>query len=277
MRLGSFFRRVPKGSCRARRRVCGPGRRARLVLLGDPPSLDGDDADPHCCARPFDAVAVPSPAAAAACLATWAGGLLFGADGVAAAAVNPQMRGMPPPPPRSSRSPRQRRLRSRTPKPSRRARRVPRRSREAAALPRWDAECRPAAHPDPPPPPWSASGMAHPCPMPVHLPGELRNALAFRKRHPDVGIPQWMPRPTQDFRLPSGFPVCRSPSGHAAQERLEDGGRIASAPKRHQKRTLSSPAAAGRNADFARCHYLLPQNAEPIGARKRDVLRQARR
>ena len=93
---------------------------------------------------------------------------------------------------------------------SRRARRVPRRSREAAALPRWDAECRPAAHPDPPPPPWSTSGMAHPCPMPVHLPGELRNALASRKRHPDVGIPQWMPRPTQDFRLPSGLPVCRS-------------------------------------------------------------------
>ena len=58
---------------------------SRLVLLGDPPSLDEDDADPHCCARPLDAVAVPSLAATPACLATWAGGLLFGAVSAAAA------------------------------------------------------------------------------------------------------------------------------------------------------------------------------------------------
>ena len=72
---------------------------SRLVLLGDPPSLDGDDADPHCCAWPFDAVAVPSRAATAACLATWARGLLFGANGVAAGGrlANPTTRaGMPP-------------------------------------------------------------------------------------------------------------------------------------------------------------------------------------
>ena len=39
----------------------------RLVLLGDPPSFDEDDSDPHCCVKPLDAVALPSRAATAAC------------------------------------------------------------------------------------------------------------------------------------------------------------------------------------------------------------------
>ena len=52
---------------RARRRVSGPGRRTRLVLLGDPPSFGEDDTDPHCCVKPLDAVALPSLAATAAC------------------------------------------------------------------------------------------------------------------------------------------------------------------------------------------------------------------
>ena len=38
-----------------------------LVLLGDPPSFDEDDSDPHCCVKPLDAVALPSRAATAAC------------------------------------------------------------------------------------------------------------------------------------------------------------------------------------------------------------------
>ena len=38
-----------------------------LVLLGDPPSLDEDVSDPHCCVKPLDAVALPSLAATAAC------------------------------------------------------------------------------------------------------------------------------------------------------------------------------------------------------------------
>ena len=37
------------------------------VLLGDPPSFDEDDTDPHCCVKPLDAVALPSRAATAAC------------------------------------------------------------------------------------------------------------------------------------------------------------------------------------------------------------------
>ena len=60
--------RGARGIDRARRRVSGPGRRTRLVLLGDPPSFDEDDSDPHCCVKPLDAVALPSLAATAACL-----------------------------------------------------------------------------------------------------------------------------------------------------------------------------------------------------------------
>ena len=47
----AFFDGERKGTCRARRRVSGPGRRAWLVLLGDPTSLK-DVSDPHCCAWP---------------------------------------------------------------------------------------------------------------------------------------------------------------------------------------------------------------------------------
>ena len=62
-----------------RRRVCSardlprpaprqrPGPAYGLVLLGDPPSFDEDDSDPHCCVKPLDAVAFPSLAATAAC------------------------------------------------------------------------------------------------------------------------------------------------------------------------------------------------------------------
>ena len=44
-----------------------PGPAYGLVLLGDPPSFDEDDSDPHCCVMPLDAVALPSLAATAAC------------------------------------------------------------------------------------------------------------------------------------------------------------------------------------------------------------------
>ena len=52
---------APGAASAARAGVC------RLVLLGDPPSFDEDDADPHCCVKPLDAVALPSRAATAAC------------------------------------------------------------------------------------------------------------------------------------------------------------------------------------------------------------------
>ena len=44
-----------------------PGPAYGLVLLGDPPSFDEDDSDPHGCVKPLDAVALPSRAATAAC------------------------------------------------------------------------------------------------------------------------------------------------------------------------------------------------------------------
>ena len=62
---------------------------------------------------PKDAVAVPSLAATAACLATWADGLLFGDDGIAGLRFR-HTRGCLPRFPRPPRSPRQSRLRSRT-------------------------------------------------------------------------------------------------------------------------------------------------------------------
>ena len=80
---------------------------SRLVLLGDPPSFDEDDSDPHVCVMPCDAVAVPSLAATAACLSTWADGLLFGADGVAATVSQPHTGGCLPCCRHLPRSPRQ--------------------------------------------------------------------------------------------------------------------------------------------------------------------------
>ena len=105
-----------------------------LVLLGDPPSFDEDDSDPHCCVKPLDAVTL-----AVACGgrgvsdSTWAAGLLFGADGVAVTVSVDRTAGMPPRPPRLPRSPRQSRLRCRTSAASRRAPRMFPTSHEAAA------------------------------------------------------------------------------------------------------------------------------------------------
>ena len=101
-------RKLPRPAPRQR-----PGPASGLVLLGDPPSFDEDDSDPHVCVMPCDAVAVPSLAATAACLSTWAGGLLFGADSAAGLGFQPHA-GDTSPAPRPPRSPRQPRLRSRT-------------------------------------------------------------------------------------------------------------------------------------------------------------------
>ena len=49
VRLCKFFRWVLKGIYRARCRVKRPGPAFGLVLLGDSPSFDEDDPDPHCC------------------------------------------------------------------------------------------------------------------------------------------------------------------------------------------------------------------------------------
>jgi len=247
LRHWNHFPSVREGSCRTRRRVSGPGRRAGLVLLGDPPSLDEDDTDPHCCARPLDAVAVPSPAAAPAYLATAAGGLLFGANGVAAAGVwvsNPtthrQDASRQPRPPRS---PRQFQLRSRTVpcpvaprEPSDRLARPPRcrvwmlprrpsgqrASRQSAPV--RSAERRGESVPDcrcisPATPEWASIPDA-----------------ALGRRHPALNAP-----PTAGFppavRSP-GLP--ESPPDTPHKGGVKDGATIPSAPKRHQRRVLST-------------------------------------
>ena len=58
----SSARDLPRPAPRQR-----PGPAYGSVLLGDPPSFDEDDTDPHCCVKPLDAVALPSLAATAAC------------------------------------------------------------------------------------------------------------------------------------------------------------------------------------------------------------------
>ena len=181
------------------------------MLLGDPPSLDGDDADPHCCARPFDAVAVPSRAAAAACLATWARGLLFGANGVAAGGrlANPTTRaGMPPGAATASvATTASASIKDPEIVPSCPAsRQMVSRSRRAAVfgmLPRYPSgqhaplRSAPAA-------PIERHGES--VPNAGASPRPLRNALASRKRHPDAGGHAWPPRPHAGFP-----PAVRSP------------------------------------------------------------------
>ena len=107
---------------------------SRLVLLGDPPSFDEDDSDPHCCVKPLDAVALPSLAATAACRTR------HGPPASCSAPMASRLRylltvrpGMPPWPPPLPQAPRQSRLRCRTSAVFPRAPRTFQRSREAAA------------------------------------------------------------------------------------------------------------------------------------------------
>ena len=180
--------------------------------------------------------------------------------------------------PRPPRSPRQRRPRSRTllcpvvpREPSDSLVRPPR--CRVRMLPRYPSRTARILSIRPCPPP--SDGMAHPCQMPVHLPGDSAMLLASRKRHPDLGIPHRMPGPTQDFRLPSGLPVCRSPlrpcCTRAAQRWLQN------SIWHHDSTTaafLSPCAATALQFRFSRCHYLLPYLADSISGGGRDVVRQ---
>ena len=242
--------------CACGRFLCGSGREAtapgtasairagvsRLVLLGDPPSLDEDDPDPHCCVKPCDAVAVPSLAATrGASFPTLAAGLLFGDDGVVVAVF-------------SSPHDRDASLVPATASPaatvqasiqdlalSRRAPRVVRRSREAAALP--------CSMPMPPVltgRPHGASRRFAPAAFQLRgasvpnagaSPRRLQNALASRKRHLGVGNQAMVTAPLPDSRRLSGFPVWSEwlPTGHhrATPEHLQctAGTKAAPAPR----------------------------------------------
>ena len=102
-----------RGIYRARRRVKRPGPAFGLVLLGDPPSFDEDDANPHCCVKPQRC----------SCRAVACGDRGVSFDMGRRPLVRrrwrhgspfPACQGMPPPIPRPPRSPRQFQLRSRT-------------------------------------------------------------------------------------------------------------------------------------------------------------------
>ena len=134
---GGQAHRWPVGSARDRPRPeprQRPGPASGLVLLGDPPSFDEDDTDPHCCVKPLDAVALPSRAATAACRTRQGPAASCSAPMASRLRCLSTVRpGMPPWPPRLPQAPRQFRLRCGTPSPSPRAPRTFQRSREAAA------------------------------------------------------------------------------------------------------------------------------------------------
>ena len=173
MRLGKFFPRMPEEAAAPGAASAGRAGVGRLVLLGDPPFFDENDTDPHCCAWPQGC----------SCRAVACGDRGVSCDMGRRPLVRRRWRlgspsgnaGNASPAPRPPRSPRQRRLRSRTPKSSRGAPRAFRRSREAAALPRWmpvppvlTSRLHGASDP---PPPRRFERVAHPCLLPVHLPG----------------------------------------------------------------------------------------------------------
>ena len=234
-----------RGIYRARRRVSGPGRRTSFSFAGRSAVFRRRRFGP----------ALLREAPRCSCLAvacgdrgvsdsTWAGGLLFGADGVAATVSRDRVRpGMPPRPPRLPQAPRQSRLRCRDfcCVPSCPAH-LPNVSR-GRRLPCLDVH--PARGRAP-----GASGSIRPrrpsierhgasVPTRVHLPPQLRHtrvsrhcALAPRRRHPramacraHAGFPPAVWSPSLSGWLPTTPPQGGS---HMAAT-------IAPAPKRHQR------------------------------------------
>ena len=206
---------------------------------------------------PKDAVAVPSLAATAACLSTWAGGLLFGADGVLTA-VSLHQRARD-----ASQAAATTSLATTIPAAikdcylSRRAPRVVRWSREAAALPYWmlNAARQRAAHPSR----FAPAAFRPRGAIRAHAgasPQRLQNALPSRKWHLGVGCRKLrLPRPC---RIPAGCLVSQSvevASDNAAIQQHQNGASVPLAPRRHQKRMFSSLAAAALHADLAPRHY----------------------
>ena len=237
------------------------------MLLGDPPSFDEDDTDPHCCVKPLDAVALPSLAATAACRSR------HGPTASCSAPMASRLRylstvrpGMPPRPPRLPHTPRQSRLRCGTPSPSprvprtflkvSRGRRLPYLMSTSPASGRMAHRVRsaPAAR--------RSSGMAHPCPTRVHLPPQLRHTRVSRK----LRFGTWAsPSTSYVWRARTGFPPAvwsPSPSGWLPttppQGGSHMGATIAPAPKRHQRNLVSTLAATARKADLAPRHYRIP-------------------
>ena len=202
---------------------------------------------------------------------TWAGGLLFGADGVAATVSRDRVRpGMPPRPPRLPQAPRQSRLRCGTPSLSPRASRTFQRSRETAACRVWMSTppaIGPLAHPVRfAPAARRSSAMAYPCPRGC-ISRRKSAILAYRVTahwHLGVGIHELWRRACTGFppavwspSLSRWLPTTPPQGGsHMAAT-------IAPAPKRHQRNLLITLAAAALQADLAARHY----RTRPTGRR----------
>ena len=205
---------------------------SRLVLLGDPPSFDEDDTDPHCCVKPLNAVALPSLAATAACRTR------HGPPASCSAPMASRLRclltvrpGMPPRPPPLPRTPRQSRLRCRTSAVSPRApanipevsrgRRLPYAMSTTPTIGRLAHPVRSA------PTVRQSSGMAHPCPRGCISRPQVHHTRVSRDRGSAPGRrhPRAMDAaPAPDFHRLSGL---TSLSGwlptHAASGQLPHG------------------------------------------------------
>ena len=231
-----------------------PGPAYGLVFLGDPPSFDEDDANPHICVKPQRC----------SCRAVACGDRGVSCDmgrrplvrrrwRLGCGVSQPNGKGMPPKLPRPPRSLRQSRLRSRTSScPV-----APRESSERLAKP---PHCRvrmsltaisygpahPSIRPRRLPAAWRIRADG------VHLPMRSailahRNRLAPRRRQPQATA-------AAPAGFPPGCPVSRSDrdgSRPTAPGRPQTAGNIHLAPKRHQKGMLSSLAATGHDADLA--------------------------
>ena len=256
---------------------------SRLVLLGDPPSFDEDDTDPHCCVKPLDAVALPSLAATAACRTR------HGPPASCSAPMVSRLRclltvrpGMPPWPPPLPRTPRQSRLRCRTSAVSPRAPRTFQKSREAAAC-RMRCPPRPRSGAwrirfDPPPPSVNRAAWR----IRAHAgasPARKSTILAYRAtavRHLGVAIHElWMPRPAPDFHRLSGLTsLSRWLPTTLPQGSSHMAATIAPAPKRHQRNLVITLAATARMADLAPRHYRIAAMVFHTAQRPCDVVRQ---
>ena len=237
---------------------------SRLVLLGDPPSFDEDDSDPHCCVKPLDAVALPSLAATAACrtrhgppascsapMVSRSRCLLTVRPGDASQAtattsnattVSASMQDICRVPSRPANIPE-----------VSRGRRLPYAMSTPPAIGRMAHRVRfaPTAR--------RSSGMAHPCPRGC-ISRRKSTILAYRAtavRHLGVAIHElWIPAPAPDFHRLSGLTSLSEwlpttlPKGSSHMAAT-----IAPAPKRHHRNLVITLAAAAFKADLAPRHY----------------------
>ena len=207
---------------------------------------------------PKDAVAVPSLAATAACLATWAGGLLFGGDGVTglrfrhAGGCLPRSRDhlgrhdsfgfdqglcfVPSCP-------------VNVPKVSRGCRTAVFDAHAAGAY----GPAHGASVDSPPPPEMRQRGQSVPAgasprtvPECVTIP-----VVAPGRRQPQATTAA----PVPDSRRPSGCPVWPRWLPTHRPRAAPNGVSVPLAPRRHQRRVFSSLAAAALHADLAPRHY----------------------